>query len=345
MSSEVNARRFNVAIVGATGAVGETLLEVLEERKFPVENLYLLASERSAGSTRKFNGKTVRVENLAEFDFSQVEIGLFSAGASISAEYAPIAAAAGCVVIDNTSQFRYDDDKPLVVPEVNAQAIADYTNTNIIANPNCSTIQMLVALKPIHDAVGIERINVCTYQAVSGTGKDAMEELAGQTANLLNAKSIASSVYPKQIAFNALPQIDVFTDNGYTKEEMKMVWETRKIMGDDSIQVNPTAVRIPVFYGHSEACHIETKSKISVDEVRELMHQAPGVELLDAQEDGGYPTAVTEAAGSDAVYVGRIREDISHPQGINMWVVSDNVRKGAATNSVQIAECLVKDYL
>ncbi|MEM7358671.1 MAG: aspartate-semialdehyde dehydrogenase [Pseudomonadota bacterium] len=345
MSSEVNARRYDVAIVGATGAVGETLLEVLEERKFPVDNLFLLASERSAGSTRKFNGKTVRVENLADFDFSQVQIGLFSAGASISAEYAPKAAAAGCVVIDNTSQFRYDDDKPLVVPEVNAHAIADYKATNIIANPNCSTIQMLVALKPIHDAVGIERINVCTYQAVSGTGKDAMEELAGQTANLLNAKSIDASVYPKQIAFNALPQIDVFTENGYTKEEMKMVWETRKIMGDDSIQVNPTAVRIPVFYGHSEACHIETERKISVQDVRDLMRKAPGVELIDEREDGGYPTAVTEAAGSDAVYVGRVREDISHPNGINLWVVSDNVRKGAATNSVQIAECLAADYL
>lgn len=338
-------RLFNVAIVGATGAVGETLLEVLEERNFPVDTLYLLASERSAGTTKKFKGKTIRVENLAEFDFSKVQIGLFSAGGSISAEFAPKAAAAGCVVIDNTSHFRYDDDKPLVVPEVNADAIAQYKDTNIIANPNCSTIQMLVALKPIQDAVGIERINVCTYQAVSGTGKNAMEELASQTANLLNAKKVETKVYPKQIAFNALPQIDVFMDNGYTKEEMKMVWETKKIMGDDNIVVNPTAVRIPVFFGHSEACHIETREKITAEQVTQLLNDAPGIVVIDDRVDGGYPTAVTDAAGTDAVYVGRIRDDISHPRGINLWVVSDNVRKGAATNSVQIAECLVKDHL
>ncbi len=344
-SAADNPRLFNVAIVGATGAVGETLLDVLDERDFPVGNLYLLASERSAGTTKKFKGKTVRVQNLADFDFSLAEIGLFSAGGSISAEYAPKAAAAGCIVVDNTSHFRYDDDKPLVVPEVNADAIAQYKDTNIIANPNCSTIQMLVALKPIHDAVGIERINVCTYQAVSGTGKDAMEELASQTANLLNAKKVESKVYPKQIAFNALPQIDVFLENGYTKEEMKMVWETNKIMGDDSIVVNPTAVRIPVFFGHSEACHIETKEKITAEQVTVLLEAAPGVEVIDTREDGGYPTAVSEGAGSDKVYVGRIRDDISHERGINLWVVSDNVRKGAATNSVQIAECLVKDYL
>ena len=345
MNEKSDSRLFDIAIVGATGAVGETLLEVLEERDFPVGKLYLLASERSAGSTKKFKGKSVRVTNLADFDFSQAHIGLFSAGGSISAEYAPIAAAAGCVVVDNTSHFRYDDDKPLVVPEVNEAAIADYRETNIIANPNCSTIQMLVALKPIHDAVGIERINVATYQAVSGTGKDAMEELAGQTASLLNAKPIETNVYPKQIAFNAIPQIDVFLDNGYTKEEMKMVWETKKIMGDENIEVNPTAVRIPVFYGHSEACHIETREKISADQVTQLLANAPGIVVMDDREDGGYPTAVTEAAGSDPVYVGRIREDISHPRGINLWVVADNVRKGAATNSVQIAECLVKDYL
>jgi len=321
MSDQSDSRLFNIAIVGATGAVGETLLEVLEERNFPVDKLYLLASERSAGTTKTFKGKTVRVTNLADFDFSQVHIGLFSAGGSISAEYAPIAAEAGCIVVDN-----------------NEAAIADYKETNIIANPNCSTIQMLVALKPIHDAVGIERINVCTYQAVSGTGKNAMEELAGQTASLLNAKSAESKVYPKQIAFNAIPQIDVFLDNGYTKEEMKMVWETKKIMGDENIEVNPTAVRIPVFYGHSEACHIETRDKISADEVTELLKNAPGIVVMDDREDGGYPTAVTEAAGNDPVYVGRIRDDISHPRGINLWVVADNVRKGAATNSVQIAE-------
>lgn len=338
-------RLYDVAIVGATGAVGETLLEVLEERKFPVGNLYLLASERSAGTTKKFKGKSIRIQNLADFDFSKAEIGLFSAGGSISAEYAPKAAAAGCVVIDNTSHFRYDDDKPLVVPEVNEHAIADYKATNIIANPNCSTIQMLVALKPIHDAVGITRINVCTYQAVSGTGKDAMQELAGQTANLLNAKPVETKVYPKQIAFNALPQIDVFMENGYTKEEMKMIWETKKIFGDDSIEVNPTAVRVPVFYGHSEACHIETKEKLTAEQATELLTKAPSVVVIDERKDGSYPTAVGDAAGSDSVYVGRIREDISHPRGLNLWVVSDNVRKGAATNSVQIAECLIRDYL
>ena len=338
-------RRFDVAIVGATGAVGETLLEVLEQRKFPVGELYLLASERSAGSRRQFAGRSLMVENLADFDFSKVQIGLFSAGGSISAEFAPKAAAAGCVVVDNTSHFRNDDDKPLVVPEVNPHAIAQYVDTNIIANPNCSTIQMLVALKPLHDAARITRINVCSYQAVSGTGKVAMEELASQTAALLNAKNIETSVYPRQIAFNVLPQIGSFMDNGYTQEEMKMVWETRKILEDPGIAVNPTTVRVPVFYGHSEACHIETETKLSVTEARSLLQAAPGVSVIDEHEDGAYPTAVTDAAGSDAVFVGRIREDISHPSGLNMWIVSDNVRKGAATNSVQIAELLAEQYL
>ncbi|TQV63552.1 MAG: aspartate-semialdehyde dehydrogenase [Halothiobacillaceae bacterium] len=339
------SRVFDVAVVGATGAVGETMLSILAERKFPVGKVYALASERSVGKRVQFGDGYLKVENLAEFDFGKVQIGLFSPGASVSAEYAPKAAAAGCVVIDNTSQFRYDDDIPLVVPEVNPQAVAQYTNRGIIANPNCSTIQMLVALKPIHDAVGIERINVCTYQAVSGTGKEAIEELAGQTANLLNGQPIKASVYPKQIAFNVLPQIDVFMDNGYTKEEMKMVWETRKIMGDDSIRVNPTCVRVPVFYGHSEAVHIETRDKITAEQARELLRKAPGVEVLDEHVPGGYPTAVTEAASHDATFVGRIREDVSHPRGLNLWVVADNVRKGAALNSVQIAEILIRDYL
>lgn len=339
------SRTFDVAVVGATGAVGETMIAILEERNFPVGKVYALASERSAGKRIPFKDGSLVVEDLATFDFSKVQIGLFSPGASVSAEYAPKAAAAGCVVIDNTSQFRYDDDIPLVVPEVNPEKVADYKNRGIIANPNCSTIQMLVALKPIYDAVGISRINVATYQAVSGTGKEAIEELAQQTANLLNAKPIEPSVYPKQIAFNVLPQIDVFMDNGYTKEEMKMVWETRKIMGDDSIQVNPTAVRVPVFFGHSEAVHIETKSKISAEQVRALLSKAPGVTLMDERVNGGYPTAVTESAGNDDVFVGRIREDISHPNGIDLWVVGDNVRKGAALNSVQIAEVLIRDYL
>lgn len=336
---------YNVAIVGATGAVGEVLLELLETRNFPVNNLYLLASERSAGTTLSYKGKRVTVQNLAEFDFSQAEIGLFSAGGSISAEFAPKAAAAGCIVIDNTSHFRRDEDIPLVVPEVNSHALARYADRNIIANPNCSTIQMLVALKPIYDAVGITRINVATYQAVSGTGKSAIEELAAQTARLLNGQPAEAKVYPKQIAFNALPHIDSFQENGYTREEMKMVWETQKIFEDDAISVNPTCVRIPVFHGHSEAVHIETKQPISAVEAQALLETAPGVEVIDTRNDGGYPTPVSEAAGSDPVYVGRIREDISHPMGLNMWVVSDNLRKGAALNSVQIAEVLIEKYL
>lgn len=339
------SKQYDVAIVGATGAVGEAMLEILAERDFPVRNLYLLASSRSAGSKLKFKNQMITVQDLADFDFTKVQIGLFSAGGSVSAEYAPKAAAAGCIVIDNTAHFRYDDDIPLVVPEVNPQDIAQYKTRGIIANPNCSTIQMLVALKPIYDAVGIERINVCTYQAVSGTGKEAIEELATQTVALLNGQSIKPEVYPKQIAFNVLPQIDVFMDNGYTKEEMKMVWETNKIMGDDNIKVNPTTARVPVFFGHSEAVHIETGKKITAAAARKLLSKAPGVKVVDDRKPGGYPTAVTEAANHDAVYVGRIREDISHPRGLDLWVVSDNVRKGAALNSVQIAEILVKEYI
>jgi len=339
------SRLFDVAVVGATGAVGETMMSILEERNFPIRNLYALASSRSAGTKLQFKGKTIVVEDLETFDFSKAQIGLFSPGASVSAIYAPKAGAAGCIVVDNTSQFRQDEDIPLVVPEVNPHAIAQYKNRNIIANPNCSTIQMLVALKPIHDAVGITRINVATYQSVSGTGKEAIEELANQTAQLLNAKPITAEVYPKQIAFNVLPHIDVFMENGYTKEEMKMVWETHKIMEDSSIQVNPTAARVPVFFGHSEAIHIETRDKITVEQARELLAKAPGVVVLDERKAGGYPTAVTEAAGKDPVYVGRIREDISHPRGLDMWVVSDNIRKGAALNSIQIAEILIKDYI
>jgi len=339
------SKKFNVAVVGATGAVGETMLSILQERHFPVENIVALASSRSAGSTIRYEGKTVVIEELEKFDFKGIDIGLFSPGASVSKIHAPRAVEAGCVVIDNTSEFRYDDDIPLVIPEVNPHAIADYKNRGIIANPNCSTIQMLVALKPIHDAATIERINVCTYQAVSGTGKEAIKELAKQTAELLNGRPAVCEVYPRQIAFNALPHIDDFQDNGYTKEEMKMVWETKKIFEDDAIQVNPTAVRIPVFFGHSEAVHIETRKKLSAEQVKKILSNKPGIELMDEHKDGGYPTAVSEAAGNDPVFVGRIREDISHPQGINLWVVSDNVRKGAALNSVQIAEILVKDYL
>ena len=338
-------RKFNVAVVGATGAVGEQLLSILAQRDFPVDRIHALASSRSAGRKVGFAGEEIEVGDLAEFDFSNTQIGLFSAGAGISKEYAPKAAAQGCVVVDNTSQFRYEDDIPLVVPEANAGQIADYTSRGIIANPNCSTIQMVVALKPIHDAVGIERVNVATYQAVSGTGKEAIDELDQQTRNIIDGSSVDCEVYPKQIAFNALPHIDVFMDNGYTKEEMKMVWETRKILGDDSIQVNPTTVRIPVVNGHSEAVHLELKAPLSAEQAKQLLASAPGIQVMDDRKDGGYPTAVTEGDGTDAVYVGRIREDISHPRGLNMWVVSDNLRKGAALNSIQIAEILVREYI
>ncbi len=338
-------RTFDIAILGATGAVGETLLSILEARKFPVGKIYALASERSAGNTVLFKNHAVIVEDAEKFDFSKVQIGLFSAGGAASEKYAPIATSKGCVVIDNTSHFRYDKDVPLVVPEVNPEKIADYKKRKIIANPNCSTIQMVVALKPIYDAVGIKRINVATYQSVSGTGKKAIEELAEQTANLMNGHAIKPKVYPQQIAFNVLPHIDAFQENGYTKEEMKMVWETQKILNDKKILVNPTAVRVPVFYGHSEAIHIETRDKITANDARELLKQAPGVIVMDDLKKPTYPTAVSQGTGVDAVYVGRIREDISHKNGLNLWVVADNIRKGAALNAVQIAEILIEKYL
>jgi aspartate-semialdehyde dehydrogenase len=321
------------------------MLTVLEERDFPVSELYPLASARSLGKSITFKGKSYPVIDVETFDFATADIGLFSAGAEVSAVYAPKAAAAGCVVIDNTSQFRYQDDIPLVVPEVNPHAIAAYRKHGIIANPNCSTIQMLVALKPLHDAAGIERINVCTYQSVSGAGKEAVDELAHQSVELLNGRPVEAKVIAKQIAFNCVPQIDKFMDNGYTKEEMKMFWETQKIMEDKSILVNATAVRVPVFFGHSEAVHIETRRKLTAAEARKLLENAPGITVMDEHAPGGYPTAATEAANHDTVYVGRIREDISHERGLDLWVVSDNVRKGAATNSVQIAEILVREYL
>jgi aspartate-semialdehyde dehydrogenase len=339
------SKSFDVAVVGATGVVGETMLELLAARKFPASSVHALASERSLGKYAQYGSKMLPVEDLAEFDFSGVRIALFSAGASVSEQYVPLAVAAGCVVIDNTSQFRRADDVPLVIAEVNPEKIADYSNQGIVANPNCSTMQMLVALKPIYDAVGIERINVATYQAVSGAGRSAVEELARQTSLLLNGRAMETRDDAKQIAFNAIPHIDEFQPNRYTKEEMKMVWETHKILADESIGVNPTAVRIAAFFGHSEAVHIETATKITADEVCQLMRDAPGVKLLDGVEIGAYPTAVTEAAGTDPVYVGRVREDISHPRGIDLWIVADNIRKGAALNSVQIAEILAKNYL
>jgi len=339
-------RSFRVAVVGATGLVGETMIQVLEERNFPVSELHPLASERSIGKDVRFRGKTYPVGDLATFDFSNADIGLFSAGSEISREFAPKAAAAGCIVIDNTSEFRYQDDIPLVVPEVNAHAIAQYKARGIIANPNCSTIQMLVVLKPIHDAVGIERVNVATYQSVSGAGREAVEELARQSVALLSGQDVPPArVIPKRIAFNVVPQIDQFQENGYTKEEMKMVWETHKIMEDPTIRVNPTTVRVPVFFGHSEAVHLETRKKISAAEARTLLKKAPGVTVMDERKPGGYPTAATEAANRDTVYVGRIREDVSSDRGLNLWVVADNMRKGAATNSVQIAEILVREHI
>jgi len=339
----MSQQKYNVAILGATGLVGQHLIEILEQRNFPVGELFPLASARSAGTTVSFNGKDVEVINVDEFDWSQAQIGLFSAGGATSAKYAPVAADAGVVVIDNTSHYRYEPDIPLVVPEVNPHAIADFRNRNIIANPNCSTIQMLVALKPIHDAYGIDRINVCTYQSVSGAGKSAVDELVSQTAQLMNGRPVETENFPVQMAFNVIPQIDVFQDNGYTKEEMKMVWETHKILGDESVGVNPTAVRVPVFYGHAEAIHIELRQPVTAEDVKGVLETAPGVTLIPDSTE--YPTQVTHASGKDDTFVGRVREDISHPNGINLWVVADNIRKGAATNSIQIAEVLISDYL
>ena len=337
-------RKFNVAVVGATGAVGNEMISVLEQRDFPVGELRLLASERSIGKELEFKGKSYPVEVLGENSFAGMEIGLFSAGGSISQKFAPLAAAAGCIVVDNTSAFRMEPDIPLVVPEVNPDDIGLYTKRGIIANPNCSTIQMVVALKPIYDAAGIRRVVVTTFQAVSGTGKKAMEELEDQTKSLLNFKEPKIKVYPHQIAFNCLPQIDVFVDNGYTKEEMKMINETKKIMGDSSIAVTATTVRVPVFRCHSESVNIETDQKISAAEVRELLSRAPGVIVRDNPAKSEYPLAI-DAAGLDETFVGRIREDESIDNGINMWIVSDNLRKGAALNAVQIAEVLVEKYI
>ena len=334
-------KNYHVAVVGATGAVGNEMLRILEGRRFPVGKLTLLASERSLGKELSFRGKPLPVEVLTENSFPGIEIGLFSAGGSISEKFAPIAARAGCVVIDNTSVFRMAPEIPLVVPEVNPEAIALYKNRGIIANPNCSTIQMVVALKPIHDAARIKRIVVSTYQAVSGTGKKAIEELSRQTRALLNAQEPEIKVYPHRIAFNCLPHIDVFLENGYTKEEMKMVNETRKIMNGPGMAVTATTVRVPVFYAHSESVNIETEKKITAAEVRRLLEEAPGVRVVDNPRENQYPLAI-DAAGTDETLVGRIREDESINNGINMWVVADNIRKGAALNAVQIAEILIR---
>ncbi|MEO5328297.1 MAG: aspartate-semialdehyde dehydrogenase [Magnetococcus sp. THC-1_WYH] len=337
-------KKYNVAVVGATGNVGREILKILEQREFPIHQLHLLASERSAGSTIAFNKRDLVVKDLATFDFTGVHIGLFSPGASVSSRYAPIAAQAGCVVVDNTSFFRMDPDVPLVVPEVNPQAIAGYKKKGIIANPNCSTIQMVVVLKPIHDAAVIKRVVVATYQAVSGAGKEAMDELFEQTRSMFNpGQSVPPKKFAKEIAFNVLPHIDQFLDNGYTKEEMKMVNETQKIL-DPAIQVAPTAVRVPVFNSHSEALTIETEKKLSAADARKLLAQAPGIIVMDDPAALVYATP-RDASGQDATFVSRIREDVSCHHGLQMWVVSDNLRKGAALNAVQIAEVLIHQYL
>lgn len=331
-----------VAVVGATGAVGQAMLSILHERGFPIKELIPLASERSVGGEVDFGGRKLKVRDLAGFDPAGVDIALFSAGGSVSKEYAPKFAAAGAVVIDNSSAFRYDEDVPLVVSEVNPDALKQIPR-GIIANPNCSTMQLVVALAPIHRLVGIERINVATYQSVSGAGRSALEELGKQTAAVLGFQDPDPRRFPVQIAFNLIPHIDDFQDNGYTREEMKLIWETRKILGDEAIQVNPTAVRVPVFFGHSEVVHLETRNKITAAQARELLEKAPGVVVVDEPRAGGYPTPVTHASGRDGVFVGRIREDLSHPRGLDLWVVSDNIRKGAALNAVQLAELVLKN--
>ncbi len=334
---------YNVAIAGATGAVGGAMLDVLDRRNFPINQLRLLASKRSVGKKISFKGEEIEVQQLTKEAFTDIDVALFSAGASRSLDYAPAASASGAVVIDNSSAFRMDPEIPLVVPEVNPHAIAQYTNRGIIANPNCSTIQMVVALKPIYDKVGIKRIVVSTYQAVSGTGTNAIEELKNQMKNYVRDNTMEANVYPHQIAFNCLPHIDSFLDSGYTKEEMKMVNETRKIFEDDQIGVTATAVRVPVFYGHSESVNIETDKKITAEGVKQLLADAPGVEVTDDPSNNIYPLA-TDCAGKFATLVGRIREDDSIAKGINLWVVSDNILKGAALNAVQIAENFVKNY-
>ncbi len=338
------ARNYHVAVVGATGAVGQQMVACLAERNFPVGELLPLASERSVGRTVSFQGQDIHVQVLTADSFKGIEIALFSAGGGVSKEYGPIAAQAGAVVVDNSSAWRMDPEVPLVVPEVNPQAIAEYKRKGIIANPNCSTIQMVVVLKPIHDAARIKRVVVSTYQAVSGTGQKAVDELSAQVRALFNHQEIVKKVYPHRIAFNVFPHIDVFLENGYTKEEMKMVLETKKIMGDDSIEVTATTARVPVFYGHSEAVNIETERKLTVQEARKLLADAPGVKVVDDPANALYPMPL-DAAGQDLTLVGRIREDFTIPNGLNLWVVADNLRKGAATNAVQIAEILIRDYL
>jgi aspartate-semialdehyde dehydrogenase len=335
------SEKLNIAVVGATGAVGEAILSILAEYGFKGDNVHALASEQSLGKTVEFGKRTLAVKVLDDFDFAGTDFALFSAGGGISLEHAPRATSAGCTVIDNTSAFRRDPEIPLVVPEINGDLLKDLPAGSIIANPNCSTIQMVIAIAPIHAAAGIDRINVATYQSVSGAGSKGMEELARQTMDRLSFKEVNPSVFAQPIAFNAIPVIDTMQDNGYTREEMKMHWETCKILRDDNIGVNATAVRIPVFFGHSEAVHLETSRDISMDDVREAMQKAPGLVLVDDTDPKEQVTAVTHAAGKDEVFVSRLRRDHSHARGINMWVVGDNVRKGAALNAVQILKMMV----
>ena len=334
-------KKIKLAIVGATGLVGENILALLSESKLEIESVYLLASASSVGEMLEFRRRSYEVEDLAQFDFSQADYAIFSAGKAIAEKYVPRAAKQGCVVIDNSSQFRYDADVPLIIPEING-ALLKEQSFKIIANPNCSTIQMLMALKPIYDAVGIKAIQVATYQSVSGHGREGLAELATQTANLLNARGSEPGVFPKQIAFNVIPQIDTFEDNGHTREEMKMVWETQKIFEDDKLKVNATAVRVPVFYGHALAIHLETKKKITAEQARTRLDAFPGVEVLDQRVNGGYPTPVSDASGKNPVFLGRIRENLACRYGINLWVVADNLRKGAALNAIQILELMAQ---
>jgi len=335
---------YKVAVVGATGNVGREILQTLAEREFPADEVVALASERSVGREVSFGeDKTLKVQDLATYDFTGTDIGLFSPGSSVSATYAPKAAAAGCIVIDNTSQFRMDPDVPLIVPEVNPGAAAGYTRRNIIANPNCSTIQMVVALKPLHEAFGIERVVVSTYQSVSGAGKEGMDELFNQTRAVYVNDPMEPKKFTKQIAFNVIPHIDVFMDDGSTKEEWKMTVETKKIL-DPAIKVTATCVRVPVFIGHAEAVNIQFAREVSAKAAREVLREAPGVSVIDHRADEGYVTP-DEAAGEDAVYVSRIREDATIDNGLNIWVVADNLRKGAALNAIQIAGRLARDYL
>ena len=340
----MSLKKINIAVAGATGAVGNQMLTCLEERNFPVKSIKLLASRRSVGRKLRFRGDQIAVEELTENSFKGIDIALFSAGGTASTDFAPFAAKNGCVVVDNSSAWRMDPKVPLVVPEVNSHAIAGYTNKGIIANPNCSTIQMVVALNPIHKKYKIKRVVVSTYQAVSGTGKKAIDELFDQTRSMMNFLDYEKKIYPHRIAFNCIPHIDVFLDNGYTKEEIKMVNETRKILEDDNIGITATTVRVPVYFGHSESVNIETEKAISANEVRYLLENEHGIKVLDNPKKNIYPLAI-DAAGQDLTLVGRIRDDESVKNGINIWIVADNIRKGAATNAVQIAEILAKDYL